>query len=279
MIKMEIPDEIIDWIMDYLKHRKTTIRVKDSDSETCELYTGVPQGGVLSPMLFNIFMYDLPRRLRQNVHVYQFADDSAFGMRIPKGGSARTNTNIEYQDTIDKITNWYGRWKLPIAESKTNIKIFTRKPTTKPFPVFVGAHLHEPDQNIKKDVKYLGLLLDSGLKFTPHFNEVAEKVKTRLNILKNIGGFSWGSDRKTLVRIYKTWIQPVILYGSNAIVSLNKAQRKRLARMQLACLRVAGCNTWVPTDIIEVELNVMPVELEMGKKTAERGNIDRENGG
>jgi ribonuclease HI len=188
-------------------------------------------------------------------------------MRIPKGGSARTNAISEYQKTIDQVTNWFGRWKLPIAESKTKVKIFTRKNTTKPFPVFVGAHLHEPENNMSENVKYLGLLLDTGLKFNPHFNEMAKKVNLRLNVLKKIGGFSWGSDRNTLVKIYKAWIQPVILYGSNAMVSLNQAQRKRLARMQLACLRVAsGCNTWVPTDLIEVELNVMPVELEMGKK-------------
>jgi ribonuclease HI len=267
MIKLKIPDEIVDWTIHYLKNRKIRVKVNGIESEEYSLFTGVPQGGVLSPMLFNIYMYDLNKGLRQNVQIYQFADDSAIGMRIPKGGAARSNAIIEYQKTIDKITSWFGKWKLPIAESKTNIKIFTRKTTTKPFPIFVGAHLHNPDETLKDTVKYLGLTLDAGLKFNAHFNEVGVKVNMRMNILKAIGGFSWGSDRGTLIKIYKAWIQPVILYGSNAMVALNKAQRKRLARMQLACLRVAsGCNKWVPTDLIEVEMNVMPIELEMGKK-------------
>jgi hypothetical protein len=96
---------------------------------------------------------------------------------------------------------------------------------------------------------------------------VATKVELRMNVLKLIGGFSWGSDRNTLTKIYKAWIQPLILYGSNAMVSLTQKQRKRLSKMQLACLRVAsGCNTWVYNDLLEVEMNMMPIELEMGKK-------------
>jgi hypothetical protein len=270
MIKLKIPSEIIDWVSDYLSNREIKVKVRDSVSDKYNIFTGVPQGGVLSPMLFNIFMHDMSKGKKQNIHIYQFADDSAFGMRIPKGGSSRKNAIEEYQTEIDRVTSWFGKWKLPIAESKTKIKIFTRQNTTKQFPVFVGAHLHDPSETLKETVKYLGLTLDSGLKFNSHFNEVAAKVELRMNVLKLIGGFSWGSDRNTLTKIYKSWIQPLILYGSNAMVSLTQKQRKRLSKMQLACLRVAsGCNTWVYNDLLEVEMNMMPIELEMGKKLLE----------
>ena len=113
--KAEVPDYIINWIQSFLMNRKFCVNVNGEVSGFREIEAGVPQGSVLSPLLFSIFINDIPIRNKPN-HSQStlFADDLATAFLFKKPG----NVQVQIQKYLFELEAWLTKWRMKMAAHK-----------------------------------------------------------------------------------------------------------------------------------------------------------------
>ena len=133
---------------------------------------GIPQGSVLSPLLFTVMINDLPENISSNVNLY--ADDCC----IWNTGLKSEETQMELQTSLDKITEWCYAWGFRINVKKSAVVVFTRRRKACPVNLTI-ANITLP---VLKEFKYLGLSFDSRLTYRQHSRNIEGKVTKRINV-------------------------------------------------------------------------------------------------
>ena len=172
---------------------------KSSDKKivTC----GVPQGSVLGPLLFLLYINDLPN-ISKKLKFYLFADDTNIFYQSKDLDSLQSTVNKE----LKKLSLWLNANRLALNISKTNFVIFAAK--NKPLKN-VTLLLNNKAFDQKDQVKYLGILIDSQLTFQAHTISVSKKISRVTGMMYRIRKFV---NDKTLCTIYNSLIYPFILY-------------------------------------------------------------------
>ncbi|KAJ8912382.1 hypothetical protein NQ315_014750, partial [Exocentrus adspersus] len=166
-----------------------------------QTWVGLPQGGILSPLLYIIQSYDFePLFNNSNVNVYQFADVYA----ITYQSRNIENTHQVLNKAITKAKKWFNDNGSPISQEKTAVITFTRKRYRPP----ATLRLADFDIQYKTSVKYLGLILDSKLNWKDHINYTSRYWHNKsLSLLEE--SYSWISQFKE--DIYQSDILPGFL--------------------------------------------------------------------
>ncbi|GFX31443.1 uncharacterized protein LOC103524116 [Trichonephila clavipes] len=189
------------------------------------------------PILFNIFINDLPDLLASDglTNTALFADDLAIWCSTPKRDQSKLNTILNL--TLERLHLWCIENNMTVNLKKTTCQFFTlnRQPFS-PQLVYNGMPVQQSYVSI-----YLGCALDNKLKWTKHAELVVSRVKAtrkRLSILKRLTGVKWGCNRDTLNTTYKTYIQPVLNYCNEVLISASENVRKLLDTFHNQVLRM-----------------------------------------
>jgi Reverse transcriptase (RNA-dependent DNA polymerase)/Endonuclease-reverse transcriptase len=215
-------------VEDFLKHRTQRVRVGDVLSEEGQVTSGVPQGSVLGPILFIIYIQDMKSGLKSKVRL--FADDSVIYKEIK-----RVEDTEELQSDLTLIGEWVTQNKLVLNVSKCTIIKFSRKrkDDDNSSYIIMGEILKEAE-----DYKYLGITLDSELKWNKHVDKVVAGANKHIGfVYRNLRGTSV----KTKDVAYKTLIRPKLEYCSSVWDPYTLEMVNELERVQkLAARRVTG---------------------------------------
>src|SRR5437867_4960454 len=111
--KFGITGDLLKWIIAFLSNRSQRVVINGVFSSFCKVSSGVPQGSVLGPLLFLLFINDLPEFLHDNVSCVLFADD----VKIYKDITSVADSEI-MQSTLNEIQNWSLMWKLELSPHK-----------------------------------------------------------------------------------------------------------------------------------------------------------------
>ena len=115
-----------------------------------------------------------------------------------------------------------------------------------------------------KTARFLGLTFDQQLTWKPHINNIIDKTKKKINLLRSITGQRWGANKATLLRIYRTLIRPKIEYGFELFFTASKTTLKQLVTLQNTCLRICtGAMKTTATDILYNECSELPLNLRI----------------
>ena len=117
MINMGVPMHIVKWVDVWLSNRNTLVRYNGYKSKTRVLTKGVPQGAVLSPLLFAIFINDIAAELDNDINVSLFADDAAIWTQ-------HKNVDIatrKLEDAVNIIKQWSNKWQMTLNMDKTEL--------------------------------------------------------------------------------------------------------------------------------------------------------------
>ena len=229
-------DHIKRFLCSYIRGRQTYVVFRGAKSGYRKMKQGVPQGGVLSSILFNLYMSRMPLPTG-SVKLMTYADDSNVlnsGRNIPVV-CQEINT---YLSTLD---NWFKSRNLFISPSKSSATIFTTASNecSTILPIEING---EQVPTVKKP-KLLGITFDNLLSFKQHVTELKAKVQSRNNILKALTGSTWGKDKEVITNTYKAIGQSLISYGCPIWTpALSETLWKELQIAQNAALRIASGN-------------------------------------
>ncbi|GFX79767.1 RNA-directed DNA polymerase from mobile element jockey [Trichonephila clavipes] len=205
LIKLLFPDYLIKIIHNFLHNRTFRVRVNNSYSNTGSCLSGVPQGSVLSPYLYNIYTHDFPQH--STVSTCLFADDSAVLSQ-----SVQLKYTIKtVQHFLDKLETWLTHWRIAINVDKSQAIVFKKWGVIDP-----PFQLTLFDDNIQwvPAVKYLGLHIDSRLTFKKHIDYLSQKFWGRISLAISLVGRRSPLSLENKVILYKQILRPVITYGS-----------------------------------------------------------------
>ena len=267
--KLGLDGNIFNWVSAFLEGRSLQVRVGDSLSDTFQVENGLPQGSVISPILFLVAINDLSP---PNVKCSLFADDTA----IWKTGKSVKHVQSHIQNALNYVTKWCDMWGFKISASKTSYVLFHRGKRK-------VMHLYLNDQELKsaKSVKFLGMIFDQRLTWKEHILHLVEKCQKRINVLKLLTGSKWGADKETMIILYKTLIRSVLDYGCVVYFSAADTNLKSLDIVQSQALRLCcGALKCTPVEALEVECGIPPLSIRrkyIAFKTAIRYNNMAEN--
>ena len=216
---------MFSWLDAFLTNRQQYVVVDNCKSNFDVVKSGVPQGTVLGPVLFIIYINDLVDSVK-NCSISLYADDA----KIYDIVSSDTVSSIRLQDDLSRVQEWTKTWQLNVVIEKCSVLIFGRFVYAPSY--FVGS----VELGIVDEVNDLGFLISSNGKFSSHCIKISKKA---LRVASNI--FRCFKSRNTdfLLQMFNTFIRPILEYGSQVwspyllkdIDKLEKVQRTYTKRI------------------------------------------------
>ena len=233
---------ILHWLTAFLTDRKFFVRISQCSSETHPSQNGVPQGSILAATLFAMYIADLPDTLPSSVHISLYADDSNIFAPIPRTpGPERDQAISSIQTALNNVTDWGSKWDLqfhklqPIIFSPHGSNSPNIDPATAPTITFRNAQISLHDN---EPVRLLGVWLDQQLTMKPHIDKLIARTIPRIQILRSISATNTGADRSTLLKLYTSWIRPVIEYSSICYATASPKTLQKLDKLQSQALKI-----------------------------------------
>ena len=218
---LNVKGKALELFKNYLRNRQQITLVNNSESEMRHLSVGVPQGSILGPILFTIYINDITMVLSHS-NVCLFADDTVIYYAHKNINQARD----AIQHDLQNIEKWMDMNKLTINIKKTQYMI-------------ISSH-HRKFDNIDirvnnlaitrtKAYKYLGVKLDQHLKYSQHIETLAATVKNKIRTIIRISHFM---PKGTILMLYKALIIPHFDYASCIWGSANDTDLQKLQDIQ-----------------------------------------------
>lgn len=245
------------WFGSYLRGRSQRVRHEESFSDWCDLVAGVPQGGVLSPLLFSIFINSVSTVISSKYHLY--ADDLQIynHFRLSEAESAIGTMNRD----LASISRWARSYGLQLNPAKTQAMIIGSRHYRNALDLTSLTPLRLDGSVIPftDTAKNLGVLIDSHLSWRDQVNEVSRKVHFSFHSLKCLQTFL---PLRTKILLAQSIIQPIIDYADACYLDATEELLNKLERLQNICIRfVYGLKKYDHVSHFRNELKWLPIRL------------------
>jgi hypothetical protein len=180
LLKLEmygISGRLLDWLrcfFAFLSNRTQCVIIDYCFSPTCSVISGVPQGSVLGPLLFLVYINDIDSVCCGSTKLQLFADDAKLYSEIDI-----CNGSLTLQQSLDRLANWASEWQLTININKCAVLSISSKSQPTSHAYFIGG-LAISRLNSYVD---LGITISSNLLFEQHINNIVSKARQRISIL------------------------------------------------------------------------------------------------
>ncbi len=217
--KYGVRGSALAWFNNYLSERSQCVSVNNAMSDFRDIHTGVPQGSVLGPILFLIFVNDLPSSLTSTM-CNLYADDT----EIHSCGQTLSEVETILQQDINNIVEWFNLNKLTVNTGKSFAMLFSSNPNINA----QGLNLHVNGNAIEcvQTGTYIGVHPDSNLKWNHHIAHLCKKISPKVGLL---GRLKKILPTQYVELIYKSIVQPHIDY---CITVWGNADNKYLDKVQ-----------------------------------------------
>ena len=219
---------VLDWFNSYLSNRKQYVYLNGESSQLENITCGVPQGSILGPLLFLIYINDLPN-ISEVLQFYLFADD----------------TNIYYENEsiikLEKIINhelkklytWLIVNRLSLNIDKTYFLVF--HPDNKPVMQRITIKIHKHAITEKSQIKYLGVMIDATLTWKAHIEKICKTISRSIGVLYKIKPFV---NLKILKTLYYSLIYPHLIYAIEIWGSADTTHMNHILMLQKRIVRM-----------------------------------------
>lgn len=260
-----LPLNHFEILTSYLNGRSFRVRYEECFSDFLSILAGVPQGSVLGPVLFLLYMYDFPKI--KGTRLTKFADDTA----ISAIGSCQKQANVHLQKALNAAGKFCKDWRTKINTSKSQHCTYSLLNSKKYSPVFLDGNSIPPVES----ANYLGMHLDTKLTFGKHVlnkrNQVNKKYLRMYWMLRHGSGVSL----RNKLTLYNAILKPIWMYGSQLWGSAAPTHIKSIQTLQNKILRGISGVKWddyIESDVIHRILGVPSVEDSIRKLTFSYAN-------
>lgn len=214
------------WFEDYLSDRTQVVRIGDELSDALSVKLGVPQGSVLGPLLFNLYINDLGdclvssrmKLLADDTLNYLMTNDISGGQRL-------------INEDLDRLYEKICQNKLKLNVNKTKAMVITRRNVDM---MDINIQIAGSRLEVVQCIKYLGVYIDNRLNFKENVDNVCRKVGRKIGVLSRLRN---ELNMQQKVVIYRTMIEPHFTYCSSILFMANGGEFDRMQKMQNKCMR------------------------------------------
>ena len=236
----------LNWFYNYLTGRKQYVTIQNKSSTCTSVVTGVPQGSILGPLLFIIYINDISFSSKTG-NILLFADDASILYRDKNKSALEKNIETD----IKNIISWLNCNKLSLNVNKTHLLYF--KPNNN-----LSIHINNTLISNSNSTTFLGLEINKNLNWKDHIRKIGNKIAFiiyTLNKLKNI------LPKHILRLIYTSLILPHLNYGLNVWFNSPISVKTRLIKLQKRAIRIiSGVSYNAHTDPLYADLNILKLE-------------------
>ena len=240
----------LNWIKSYLSNRKQEVHQGNIISGKHTVKYGVPQGSILGPLLFIIYINDLPLHVeKSNIDLY--ADDSTMHYH----DMCAENINIVLQNDIDAVKAWCNNNSMKINTQKTKcMKICSKGKLIRSSELCVKI-----EENLIETVhsyKLLGIDIDLNLEWEDHVNRICKIISSKISLLQKLKDYLPIHVRQIF---YTSYILPYIDYCSTVWGEVHKKDSDRITKLQKRAARIIlECDMSVPSNFMFSTLKWVP---------------------
>ncbi len=228
------------WFNSYLSDRPQSVVINGKCSSTKFNNSGVPQGSVLGPLLFLIYINDLVYNLK--CQSYLFADDTS----LFDSGETFYDSISRINEDLHTISIWAKKWKIKINANKTEGLLISKKGSSYATPRilldgcivdFVSCH------------KHVGIWLNTKFDWKTHIENLASKANKRMGILRK---FKYTLPRHVLNQCYLSFVRPLMEYGGPLFINQDKSDLEILDKIQIEAMHiVTGAKKLTSHDLLK----------------------------
>jgi hypothetical protein len=220
---------VINWLKSYLQERTFFVALGNYTSALAPLTSGVPQGSILGPLLFNLYMLPLGQIIKNTqVSYHSYADDTQLYLALSPTDKDPLGSLC---DCLDQINSWLSQNFLQLNKEKTEVILFGRKDGKDKMATLFRAKGFE----VRTKVRNLGVIIDSDLNFDNHMRAV---TRTSFYHLKNIAKLRDLMSQSDLEKLVHAFISSRLDYCNGLFTGLPKKTIKQLQLVQNAAARV-----------------------------------------
>ena len=227
-----IRGHILNWIEGFLTGRRQRVVLRNGTSRWRSVTSGVPQGSILGPLLFLIFVNDIPDTVLTTAKM--FADDTKIYRQI----TSKDDCDILQRD-LNALAAWSKLWLLEFNAEKC-VVLRIRAAINYNYSIN-GVHLQEVTNQ-----KDLGVIISNTLTPNEHVDELVKKARCKIAMFRRC--FTALDERKITI-LYQSIIRPALEYASSAWSPLTKKNIEKLEKVQTKCLRLG--NKEIPTETLK----------------------------
>ena len=256
LMDMPLPKCYVKWCKAFLTDRLAKVSYGAAESRWRPFMAGLPQGAVLSPILFLCFINDISKELPEGANISLFADDLAVWVQETKLSDAENTM----QKALDVIEHWSNTWKMKINADKTETTFFsawTKEASYRPTLSILGKRI-----GYNATPTFLGLTFDRQLTFKTHIAKIKQRMKNRAKTLGALKGRTWGCWKDDVRLLYLSYVRSSADYCASAWApSASKSTMNSIEVAQNSALRtITGCTVNTPIESLQIEANVEPYQ-------------------
>ena len=257
LASLNISPNVIDWFHNYLHGRRQRIRIYDSYSDWSSVNAGVPQGGVLSPLLFSLFINNISQHITSLYHLY--ADDLQIYCKSKISELPIAINTIN--NNLMKISAWSTCFGVQLNPSKSQAIVVGSPKLISKISISTLPDIIIDGQIIpySKSVKNLGIIIDHNMSWDPQVSEVSRKMFASVGYLFRLRNFL---PIPTKIVLAQSLLLPILDYADSCYLDLKEEQLNKLERLQNLAIRfIFGLKKYDHVSDFRKKLKWLPIRL------------------
>ena len=225
----KINEGVVKWIESFLTNRRQRVRVNGYFSFWCQVLSGIPQGSVLGPLLFIIFINDLAECCSNGSELFLYADDAKLFRHI----LSKSDVEILQKDLSD-LQAWLDKWLLKLNINKCKVVSFGHHiDSTNDYNLLSNGSVSVLEHI--NNIKDLGVTFDSDLKFDLHINEKINKAHSVMGLIYR--NFKYMSTT-TFIMLYKSLVRSHLEYANCVWSPFRQMDVEKIEKVQMRATRM-----------------------------------------
>jgi hypothetical protein len=225
-----VTGKLLTWIQSYLSNRSMKVVISGQSSSSALINASVPQGSILGPLLFSVFIDDLTDECENELYLY--ADDSTLYAEIRSSADSISQTASLNRD-LHHMKMWSDKWKVTFEPSKCKAMTISRRRN----PSKLGLHFGDCQLTERDELDILGVTVDSKLTWAKHISNITARAGQRLGALRRV---ATKLDMKGRSTVYKAQVRSVMEYASLCWIGASPTTLSLLDKIQKKAVKIIG---------------------------------------